>query len=57
VKHNQTGSVVCKAQGEWNGVLEFTYSNGDSKVIDTAKQPITRKKIQPMERQGAYESR
>ncbi|XP_032375235.1 oxysterol-binding protein-related protein 11 [Etheostoma spectabile] len=57
VQNNQTGNIVCKAQGEWNGVLEFTYSNGESKVIDTAKQPIIRKKIQPLERQGQYESR
>ncbi|XP_029308423.1 oxysterol-binding protein-related protein 10-like [Cottoperca gobio] len=57
VKHNQTGNIVCKAQGEWNGMLEFTYSNGDNKVIDTSKQPIIKKKIQPLERQGQYESR
>uniref|UniRef100_A0A8C2XQQ7 Oxysterol-binding protein n=1 Tax=Cyclopterus lumpus TaxID=8103 RepID=A0A8C2XQQ7_CYCLU len=57
VKHNQTGNIVCKAQGEWNGVLEFTYSNGESKVIDTSKQPIIKKKIQPLEKQGQFESR
>ncbi|XP_063735203.1 oxysterol-binding protein-related protein 10-like [Eleginops maclovinus] len=57
VKHNQTGNIVCKAQGEWNGVLEFTYSNGENKVIDTSKQPIIKKKIQPIEKQGQYESR
>ncbi|XP_078108089.1 oxysterol-binding protein-related protein 10 [Sander vitreus] len=57
VQNNQTGNIVCKAQGEWNGVLEFTYSNGESKVIDTAKQPIIKKKIQPLEKQGPYESR
>ncbi|XP_031724470.1 oxysterol-binding protein-related protein 10-like [Anarrhichthys ocellatus] len=57
VKHNQTGNIVCKAQGEWNGMLEFTYSNGESKVIDTSKQPIIKKKIQPPEKQGPYESR
>ncbi|XP_037310088.2 oxysterol-binding protein-related protein 10-like [Pungitius pungitius] len=57
VKHNQTGSVVCKAQGEWNGVLEFTYSNGETKTIDTSKQPIIKKKILPPEKQGQYESR
>ncbi|XP_068426458.1 oxysterol-binding protein-related protein 10-like isoform X2 [Clinocottus analis] len=57
VKQQQTGSVVCKAQGEWNGLLEFSYSNGDSKVIDTSKQPIIKKKIQPLETQGPFESR
>ncbi|KAL3060757.1 hypothetical protein OYC64_015159 [Pagothenia borchgrevinki] len=57
VKHNLTGNIVCKAQGEWNGVLEFTYSNGENKVIDTSKHPIIKKKIQPIEKQGQYESR
>ncbi|CAJ1061852.1 oxysterol-binding protein-related protein 10-like [Xyrichtys novacula] len=57
VKQNQTGNVVCKAQGEWNGVLEFTYSSGENKVIDTAKLPIIRKKMRPLEKQGPYESR
>uniref|UniRef100_UPI0037E95CA5 oxysterol-binding protein-related protein 10-like n=1 Tax=Semicossyphus pulcher TaxID=241346 RepID=UPI0037E95CA5 len=57
VKQNQTGNVVCKAQGEWNGVLEFTYSSGENKVIDTSKLPIIRKKMRPLEKQGQYESR
>ncbi|KAM7382351.1 hypothetical protein PAMP_002084 [Pampus punctatissimus] len=57
VKHNQTGNIVCKAQGEWNGVLEFTYSNGENKVIDTSKLPIIKKKIRRLEKQGQYESR
>ncbi|KAI3361563.1 hypothetical protein L3Q82_013710, partial [Scortum barcoo] len=57
VKHNQTGNIVCKAQGEWNGILEFTYSNGENKVIDTSKLPIIKKKIRPLEKQGQYESR
>ncbi|KAM3873478.1 oxysterol-binding protein-related protein 10 [Diretmus argenteus] len=57
VKHNQTGTIVCKAQGEWNGTLEFTYSSGETKVIDTSKLPIIKKKIQPLEKQGQYESR
>ncbi|XP_065154626.1 oxysterol-binding protein-related protein 10 isoform X2 [Paramisgurnus dabryanus] len=57
VKHNPTGTIVCKAQGEWNGTLEFTYSSGDTKVIDTSKLPVIRKKIRPLEKQGQYESR
>ncbi|KAM6967630.1 oxysterol-binding protein-related protein 10-like [Aplochiton taeniatus] len=57
VKHNPTGAVVCKAQGEWNGTLEFTYSSGETKVIDTARLPIIKKKIRPLEKQGPYESR
>ncbi|XP_062847403.1 oxysterol-binding protein-related protein 10 isoform X2 [Trichomycterus rosablanca] len=57
VKHNPTGTIVCKAQGEWNGTLEFTYSSGETKVIDTTKLPVIKKKICPVEKQGQYESR
>lgn len=57
VKHNPTSTIVCKAQGEWNGTLEFTYSSGETKVIDTAKLAVTRKRLRPVERQGRTESR
>ncbi|XP_030636874.1 oxysterol-binding protein-related protein 10 [Chanos chanos] len=57
VKHNPTGTIVCKAQGEWNGTLEFTYSSGETKVIDTSKLPVIKKKIRPVEKQGPFESR
>ncbi|KAM6338968.1 oxysterol-binding protein-related protein 10 [Podargus strigoides] len=57
VKHNPTNTIVCKAQGEWNGTLEFTYSNGETKVIDTTKLPVIRKKIRPIAKQGPLESR
>lgn len=57
VKHNVTNTIVCKAQGEWNGTLEFTYSSGETKVIDTAKLPIIRKQLRPIEKQGRTESR
>ncbi|KAK7147014.1 hypothetical protein R3I94_009757 [Phoxinus phoxinus] len=57
VKHNPTGTIVCKAQGEWNGTLEFTYSSGETKVIDTSKLPVIKKKIRPLEKQAQYESR
>lgn len=57
VKHNPTSTIVCKAQGEWNGTLEFTYSSGETKVIDTAKLAVTRKQLRTVERQGRTESR
>lgn len=57
VKHNPTSTIVCKAQGEWNGTLEFTYSSGETKVIDTSKLPVIKKKIRPLEKQGQDESR
>ncbi|XP_069791381.1 oxysterol-binding protein-related protein 11 isoform X3 [Narcine bancroftii] len=57
VKHNTTNAVVCRVQGEWNGVLEFTYSNGDTKAIDVTKLPVTRKRVRPTKKQGPFESR
>ncbi|XP_075820362.1 oxysterol-binding protein-related protein 10 isoform X2 [Microtus pennsylvanicus] len=57
VKHNPTNTIVCKAHGEWNGTLEFTYSNGETKVIDTTALPVYPKKLRPLEKQGPMESR
>ncbi|XP_063113159.1 oxysterol-binding protein-related protein 10 isoform X2 [Cavia porcellus] len=57
VKHNPTNTIVCKAHGEWNGTLEFIYSNGETKVIDTTTLPVYPKKIRPLEKQGPMESR
>ncbi|KAM7063540.1 oxysterol-binding protein-related protein 10 isoform 2-T3 [Molossus nigricans] len=57
VKHNPTNTIVCKAHGEWNGTLEFTYSNGETKVIDTTTLPVCPKRIRPLEKQGPMESR
>ncbi|KAM9307910.1 oxysterol-binding protein-related protein 10 [Gastrophryne carolinensis] len=57
VKHNPTNTIVCKVQGEWNGTLEFTYISGETKVIDTTKLSIIRKRIRPLEKQGPSESR
>ncbi|XP_026088371.1 oxysterol-binding protein-related protein 10-like isoform X1 [Carassius auratus] len=57
VKQISSGMVVCKAQGEWNGTLEFIYSGGETKVIDTNKLPVIRKMIRPVEKQGQSESR
>ncbi|XP_063069509.1 oxysterol-binding protein-related protein 11 [Engraulis encrasicolus] len=57
VKHNATNAVVCRVQGEWNGTLEFTYSSGETRVIDVTKLPVTRKRVRPVDKQGPYESR
>ncbi|XP_077370161.1 oxysterol-binding protein-related protein 11 isoform X2 [Festucalex cinctus] len=57
VKHNPTNAVVCRIQGEWNGILEFTYTNGDTRVVDVTKLPVTRKCVRPIEKQGPSESR
>nr|XP_033802082.1 oxysterol-binding protein-related protein 11 isoform X1 [Geotrypetes seraphini] len=57
VKHNASNSVVCRVQGEWNSVLEFTYSNGETKCIDLTKLSVWRKRVRPVEKQGPFESR
>uniref|UniRef100_A0A8C8SQE0 Oxysterol-binding protein n=1 Tax=Pelusios castaneus TaxID=367368 RepID=A0A8C8SQE0_9SAUR len=57
VKQNATNTVVCKVQGEWNSVLEFTYSNGETKNVDLRKLSVTRKRVRPLEKQGPFESR
>ncbi|XP_069838583.1 oxysterol-binding protein-related protein 11 isoform X2 [Dendropsophus ebraccatus] len=57
VKHNPTNTVVCKIQGEWNSILEFTYSNGDTRCVDLTKLPVTRKRVRPVDKQGPFESR
>ncbi|NXP21337.1 OSB11 protein, partial [Scytalopus superciliaris] len=57
VKQNVTNTVVCRVQGEWNSVLEFTYSNGETKYVDLTKLSVTRKRVRPLEKQGPFESR
>ncbi|XP_063144822.1 oxysterol-binding protein-related protein 11 isoform X4 [Candoia aspera] len=57
VKQNATNTVVCKVQGEWNSILEFTYSNGETKCMDLTKLSLTRKRVRPVEKQGPFESR
>uniref|UniRef100_A0A3Q3SZ27 Oxysterol-binding protein n=1 Tax=Mastacembelus armatus TaxID=205130 RepID=A0A3Q3SZ27_9TELE len=57
VKHNATNAVACRVQGEWNGVLEFSYTSGETKVVDVTKLPVTRKLVRPIEKQGPTESR
>ncbi|XP_075466026.1 oxysterol-binding protein-related protein 11 isoform X2 [Ascaphus truei] len=57
VKHGATNTVVCKVQGEWNSVLEFTYSSGETRCIDLTTLPVTRKRVRPVDKQGLFESR
>ncbi|XP_048454989.1 oxysterol-binding protein-related protein 11 isoform X2 [Rhincodon typus] len=57
VKHNLTNTVVCRVQGEWNGLLEFTHHNGSSRTVDVTKLPVTKKRVRPTEKQGPFESR
>ncbi|CAL8390569.1 unnamed protein product [Boreogadus saida] len=61
VKHSSTGAVACRVQGEWNGVLEFSYpaaeGPGAVRLVDVTKLPVCRKHVRPVGRQGATESR
>ncbi|XP_017654984.1 oxysterol-binding protein-related protein 11 isoform X2 [Nannospalax galili] len=57
VKHNITNTVVCRVQGEWNSILEFTYSNGETKYVDLTKLTVTKKRVRPLEKQDPFESR
>ncbi|XP_061465003.1 oxysterol-binding protein-related protein 11 [Rhineura floridana] len=57
VKQNATNTVVCRVQGEWNSILEFTYNNGETKCMDLTKLPVIRKQVRPIEKQGPFESR
>ncbi|XP_063322760.1 oxysterol-binding protein-related protein 11-like [Pelmatolapia mariae] len=57
VKHNSTNAVVCRVQGEWNGVLEFSFTNGETRVVDVTRLPVTKKHVRPIEKQGPTESR
>lgn len=57
VKHNLTNTVACRVQGEWNSVLEFTYSNGETKNVDLTKLAVRKKRVRPLEKQDPFESR
>ncbi|XP_037552225.1 oxysterol-binding protein-related protein 11 [Nematolebias whitei] len=57
VKHNATNALVCRVQGEWNGVLEFSYASGETRLVDVTKLPVTRKCVRPIEKQAPTESR
>lgn len=57
MKHNVSNTVVCRVQGEWNSVLEFTYNSGETKCVDLTKLAVTRKRVRPLEKQDPFESR
>ncbi|XP_033751358.1 oxysterol-binding protein-related protein 11-like isoform X1 [Pecten maximus] len=57
VKNTSLGTVPCKVQGEWNNILEFSYANGETKIIDVNNLNILRKRVRPLGKQGDYESR
>ncbi|XP_071795952.1 oxysterol-binding protein-related protein 11-like isoform X2 [Asterias amurensis] len=54
---NPASTIICRVQGEWNGQLEFSYTSGEKKVIDTTKLSSIPKRIRPVAKQGPFESR
>ncbi|XP_078334973.1 oxysterol-binding protein-related protein 11-like isoform X2 [Crassostrea virginica] len=57
VKRDSAGEIICRVQGEWNSLLEFTYADGTKKVIDVKDIPIGKKRVRPVKIQGDFESR
>nr|XP_032801223.1 oxysterol-binding protein-related protein 11-like isoform X1 [Petromyzon marinus] len=57
VRHVEEGAVLARAQGEWNGLLEFTTTSGETVIMDTTKMLIIPKHVQPIERQEPMHSR
>lgn len=41
----------------WKSVLEFTYSNGETKNVDLTKLAVRKKRVRPLEKQDPFESR
>lgn len=56
-KNSKTGESICKVQGQWNGVMEFTYAEGISKTVDVNDLNVVRKSVRPIQKQEEHESR
>ncbi|GFR75767.1 oxysterol-binding protein [Elysia marginata] len=58
-KNSKTGEVIFKAQGEWNGTMDFTYPKNPSanKTVDVTKLNVHKKYVRPIEKQKDHESR
>jgi len=55
---NRSDELICKVNGEWNGLLTYNYLiNGIKKQIDTATLKVVRKRVRPLNQQEKYESR
>jgi len=59
VKHIPSGNICCRAEGTWNGSIEFTFADDEKNTysLDTKKLPVTRKRVRPVEKQSEFESR
>ncbi|KAK3778498.1 hypothetical protein RRG08_024906, partial [Elysia crispata] len=58
-KNTKLGEIIFKAQGEWNGTMEFTYPKNPSanKTVDVTKLHVHKKYVRPIEKQKDHESR
>ncbi|XP_065647568.1 oxysterol-binding protein-related protein 11 isoform X3 [Hydra vulgaris] len=54
--------IICRGEGYWDGQIVFNYSsphskNGESRVLDVASLPVTKKMVRKIEKQSEFESR
>nr|XP_053629091.1 oxysterol-binding protein-related protein 11-like [Cherax quadricarinatus] len=55
---NAAGATLSRVQGEWDSVLEFTYTNGTQEIIDVNDIPmVCTKRLRPITQQAPNESR
>jgi len=54
---NPSSEIICRVSGEWNGEMQFSYSNGENEMIDTSKMSSIRKRVRPLSKQADSESR
>ncbi|XP_064477271.1 oxysterol-binding protein-related protein 11-like isoform X2 [Ornithodoros turicata] len=54
---SSSGEVVCKVSGEWDGCLEFEFSDGTTRKHDVQTFDRSRKRCRPLDAQDTCESR
>ncbi|XP_065051326.1 oxysterol-binding protein-related protein 11-like [Rhopilema esculentum] len=59
IKDVQTGDIYCRAEGSWNGSIEFAFTDDEKKdrSIDIRKLRAVPKRVRPLDHQGEFESR
>ncbi|KAG0728720.1 Oxysterol-binding protein-related protein 10 [Chionoecetes opilio] len=57
VKDSDTATLM-RVQGEWDGLMEFSYANGSQEVLDVNDIPmVCAKRVRPLSQQSPNESR
>ncbi|XP_023227198.1 oxysterol-binding protein-related protein 11-like [Centruroides sculpturatus] len=54
---NGFGDLVCKINGQWNGVIQIVYAEGMTDVINVNKLTKYKKRLRPLNEQDSSESR